>query len=90
MAIYATQARRVTDEMFLCAARSVAEQVTPANLDMGLIYPPQSDILEASVHVAQRVAAHIFEVGLAGVPRPADVGAFIRSKVYNPEYRDYV
>ena len=46
LAIYATQARRVTDEMFLCAATSVAEQVTQANLDMGLIYPPQSDILE--------------------------------------------
>src|SRR5262245_8665910 len=74
MAIYATQARRVTDEMFLCAARSVAEQVTRADLDMGLIYPPQSDILEASVHVAQRVAALTFELGLAGVPRPADVG----------------
>ena len=77
--------------MFLCAGRhSVAEQVTQANLDMGLICPPQSDILEASVHVAQRVAALIFELGLAGVPGPQSVGEFIRSKVYNPEYRDYV
>ncbi len=90
MAIYATQARRVTDEMLLCAAMSVAEQVTQENLDMGLIYPPQSDILNASVNVAERVASLIFDHGLAGVPRPADVGAFIRGKVYDPEYRDYV
>ena len=61
MAIYATQARRVTDELFLCAATSVAEQVTQANLDMGLIYPPQSDILNTSVHVATKVAELIFE-----------------------------
>ena len=61
MAIYATQARRVTDEMFLCAARSVAEQVTPANLDMGLIYPPQSDILNSSLHVAEKVAELVFD-----------------------------
>ena len=47
LAIYATQAQRVTDEMFLCAARSVAEQVTEQNLEMGLIYPPQSEILKA-------------------------------------------
>jgi malate dehydrogenase (oxaloacetate-decarboxylating)(NADP+) len=90
LAIFATQAQRVTDEMFLCAAMSVAEQVTPESLDMGLIYPPQSDILNASVHVAERVAALIFERGLAGVPRPADVDAFLRGKVYRPEYRNYV
>ena len=90
MAIYATQAKRVTDEMFLCAAMSVAEQVTQANLDMGLIYPPQSDILNTSLHVAAKVANLIFDRDLAGVPRPADVGEFIRSKVYQPRYRNYV
>src|SRR5262245_3196544 len=90
LAIYATQARRVTDEMFLCAARSVAEQVTQENLARGRIYPPQSDILNASVHVAERVASLVFDRGLAGVPRPADIGEFIRGKVYRPEYHDYV
>jgi malate dehydrogenase (oxaloacetate-decarboxylating)(NADP+) len=90
LAIYATQAKRVTAEMFLCAARSVAEQVTQQHLDMGLIYPPQSDILNASLYIAERIATHIFEHNLAGVPRPRDVGEFIRSKVYRPEYRAYV
>src|ERR1700716_2312485 len=41
MAIYATEARRVTDDLFIEAAKSLAEQVTPEDLDMGLIYPPQ-------------------------------------------------
>ncbi len=31
---------------------------------MGLIYPPQSHILEASLHVAERIA-DIFDQGLA-------------------------
>jgi malate dehydrogenase (oxaloacetate-decarboxylating)(NADP+) len=87
MAIYATRARRVTDEMFITAAKAVAEQVTQDDLDMGLIYPPQSAILATSLHVAERVAGLVFERGLAGVERPADVGAFIRSKAYRPEYR---
>ena len=86
MAVFATEATRVTDEMFLVAAQAVAEQVTEENLSIGLIYPPQSRILEASLHVAERVAACIFDQGLAGVKRPDDIGALIRSRVYRPAY----
>jgi malate dehydrogenase (oxaloacetate-decarboxylating)(NADP+) len=89
MAIYATQAKRVTDDMFLAAAAAVAEQVTQADLDMGLIYPPQSSILETSLHVAEKVASLIFATGEARVEEPADVGEFIRAEAYRPEYRDY-
>ncbi len=90
MAIYATGAERVTDEMFYCAALGVAEQVTQSSLDMGLIYPPQSDILNASLHVAGKVATLVFDRNLAGVPRPADIGQFIRGQVYRPEYPNVV
>ena len=64
--------------------------MTQANLDMGLIYPPQSDILNTSVHVATKVAELIFERNLAGLPRPSDVGDFILSKLYQPDYRSIV
>ncbi len=90
LAIYATHASRVTDEMFIAAARAVAEQVTAADLDTGLIYPPQSRILRAEVHVARRVAEVIFTRGLARVKQPTDLGAFIESQVYKPEYRSLI
>jgi len=86
MAVFATEAVRVTEEMFIVAARAVAEQVGEADLASGLIYPPQSRILEASLHVAERIAASIFDQGLAGVPRPEDVGALIRSRTFHPAY----
>jgi malate dehydrogenase (oxaloacetate-decarboxylating)(NADP+) len=86
MAVFATEATRVTEEMFLVAAQAVSEQVTDENLSIGLIYPPQSQILEASLHVAERIAACIFDQGLAGVPRPDDIGALIRTRVYRPAY----
>ena len=35
LAIYATRAKRVTDEMFIAAARAVADQVTQAELTRG-------------------------------------------------------
>jgi malate dehydrogenase (oxaloacetate-decarboxylating)(NADP+) len=87
LAVYATRARRVTDEMFLRAAAALAEQVKPEHLDVGLIYPPQSELRESSLYVATRVAEVIFEQGHAGVPRPPDVAAFVAAHVYRPEYR---
>ena len=86
MAVYATQATRVTEQMFIIAAKAVAEQVSDASLATGLIYPPQSQIFEASLHVAIRVAEYIFEKELARVPRPPDIAALIRKSAYRPVY----
>jgi malate dehydrogenase (oxaloacetate-decarboxylating)(NADP+) len=86
LAIYATQAKRVPDELFIEAAAAVADQVPPEMFKLGLIYPPQSDILETEIKTAARVAKLVFDRGLARVDRPADMEAFIRSHVYKPEY----
>ena len=87
MAIYATRAKLITDEMFVAAAHAVAERVTKAELDVGLIYPPQSEILKTELYAAQHVAEVIFMDGLARVPQPKDIGAFIQSQTYKPEYQ---
>ena len=87
LAVYATRAKRVTDEMFIAAAHAVAEQVTQAELEAGLIYPPQSTILKTELHAAQRVSEVIFKRGLARVPAPKDIAQFIRSQTYKAEYQ---
>ena len=86
MAVFATESTRVTQEMFIVAAKAVAEQVSEESLAMGLIYPPQSRILEASLHVARRIAEYIFDKQLARVPRPDDIQAHIRACAYRPVY----
>lgn len=86
MAVLATQSTRVTEDMFIVAAKAVAEQVTDEDLAQGLIYPPQRDIRKASLHVAVRIAEHIFDKGLARVPRPADIAAHIDELAYVPGY----
>jgi malate dehydrogenase (oxaloacetate-decarboxylating)(NADP+) len=86
MAIFATQASRVTDEMFVEAAHAVADQVPSELLNQGLIYPLQSNILETEIQTAARVAKLVFDSGLARVRRPADIVSFIREHVYKPEY----
>ena len=90
MAIFATQAKRVTDEMFIEAAQALADQVTPAQLKQGLLYPPQSNILETEIKVAARVAKVVFDSNLARVARPVDCEEFIRSHVYKAEYRNLI
>jgi malate dehydrogenase (oxaloacetate-decarboxylating)(NADP+) len=86
MAIFATEAKRVTDEMFIEAGQAVADLVPPNLLKQGLLYPLQSDILETEIQTAARVAKLAFDSGLARVERPADMIAFIRRHVYKPQY----
>jgi malate dehydrogenase (oxaloacetate-decarboxylating)(NADP+) len=87
LAIFATEAKRVTDEMFITAAEAVAEQVTPDDFENGLIYPRVKDILKVSINVAVKIAEEIFASGLAGIDRPKDLRKFIKSKMYVPEYK---
>jgi malate dehydrogenase (oxaloacetate-decarboxylating)(NADP+) len=87
LAVFATRARRVTDEMFIEAARATADQVTDAQRDRGMLFPPQSNVLETEIATAERVAAIAFDRKLAQVDRPKDIGAWIRGLLYKPEYR---
>jgi malate dehydrogenase (oxaloacetate-decarboxylating)(NADP+) len=86
MAIFATQASRVTDQMFIEAARAVADQVPSDLLKQGMLYPLQSNILETEIQTAARIAKLVFDSGLARVKQPTDMVAFIRQQVYTPQY----
>jgi malate dehydrogenase (oxaloacetate-decarboxylating)(NADP+) len=85
-----TQTRRVTDEMFLASARSLAAQVTEADLAQGSLYPPLKNVREVSARIAVDVAEVAYARGLTRRMRPADVMADIRSNMYEPNYRPYV
>jgi malate dehydrogenase (oxaloacetate-decarboxylating)(NADP+) len=87
MAIFATQASRVSDEMFIEAGQAVADQVPSQLLKQGLLYPLQANILETEIQTAARVARLVFDSGLASVSRPGDIITFIREHVYNPMYK---
>jgi malate dehydrogenase (oxaloacetate-decarboxylating)(NADP+) len=86
LAVFATQASRVTDEMFIEAARGVADQVPSELLNQGLLYPLQANILETEIQTATRIAKLIFDSELARVNRPANIASFIREHVYSPDY----
>lgn len=87
LAIFATEAKKVTDKMFIVAAEALASQVTVEHFKKGLIYPPINTILDVSVNIAIRIAIEIFDSGLASIDRPDNLEEFIRSKMYKPMYK---
>ena len=90
MAIYATNAKHATGQMFIEAAHALADQVTPEHLKLGMLFPPQSNILEVELQTAERFAKIIFDSGLARVERPANLDKFILQHVYKPAYQSMV
>ena len=86
LAAFATEATRVTDEMFITAAEAVAEQVTEEDFARGLIYPAVKEIREVSLNVAVKIAEVVFRSGLAGVKRPKNIRKFIEKRMYRPVY----
>jgi malate dehydrogenase (oxaloacetate-decarboxylating)(NADP+) len=90
LGLVATKAARVTDSMFLAAARSLASLVTASDLQQGSLYPPLAGIREVSAAIAAAVARVAYDEGLAGSPRPGDVERFVRSQMYDPRYTSYV
>ena len=83
------RANRVTDEMFLAAAKTLAAEVSDADLHRGSIYPPLKQIRDVSAKIAVAVAEIIFDQGLAAIPRPVDLPSFIRAGMYAPVYPVY-
>ena len=79
-------ATRVTDEMFLAAARSLASQVTEADLAQGSIYPALSRIREVSAKIGAAVAKVAWEQGHARGKRPRNLLAQVRATMFDPRY----
>jgi len=90
LGILASEASRVTDEMFAAAAKALDGQVSEEDFKLGRIYPSLSRIREVSIHIALAVAKVAFARGLTAMPEPADLLGHIKSKMYDPTYQEYV
>lgn len=85
----ASGASRVTDGMFLAAARTLAGMVGDADLAQGSLYPPLARIREVSLAIATAVATIAWDEGLATRPRPADVREHLRGRMVDGRYRTF-
>ena len=86
----ASGARLITDNMFMSAARTLANLVTQSDLDQGSLYPALPRIREVSAHIAAAVAQIAYQHVLAAGSVPNDLLAHVQSQVYDPRYCEYV
>jgi malate dehydrogenase (oxaloacetate-decarboxylating)(NADP+) len=86
LALVVVGATRVTDTMFLAAARALARCTTQADLDQGSLFPPLSTVRDVSARIAVDVAAIALRDGLASIERPEDLAQAIRAEMYDPRY----
>ncbi len=89
LGVIVSRSREVTNEMFLAAAHSLANQVTDSDLERGRVYPPLSQIRNVSALIALEVAKIAWAEGLADREEPEDILADIREHMYLPVYPHY-
>jgi malate dehydrogenase (oxaloacetate-decarboxylating)(NADP+) len=89
LGVIVSRAARVTESMFMAAARTLAGQVTAEDLAQGSLYPPLKNVRDVSAHIAVAVAAIALRDGLAGIPEPANLLEFVRSHMYEPGHSNY-
>ncbi len=86
----ASGTRIITDDMFMSAAKTLADFVTGRDLDQGSLYPALPRIREVSAHIAAAVAQIAYQQGLASHPAPNDTLAHVSAHMFDPRYCDYV
>jgi malate dehydrogenase (oxaloacetate-decarboxylating) len=89
LGVIASGARRVTDEMFVAAARALAE-FSPALRDPSAsLYPPLESVRQLSQSVALAVALEAQRSGLSQPASPGDLERRIAERMWSPRYRRY-
>src|SRR5580693_7261848 len=86
----AAKASRISDAMFLAAARTIAD-MSPAKHDpQANLLPPLVRSRELSFHVAMAVAKQAQADGLADITSDEALTAAVKAKMWEPVYADYV
>ena len=89
LGILASRARRVTDAMFMAAAKAVAH-LSPTVSDIhGQLLPPVDQLRAVSVFVAEAVARQAQADGVAELSDDLTLSDDIAAMVWEPRYRPY-
>jgi len=85
-----TEARSLSDDAFLVAARTLAGMVTADRLAMGAIYPPVSELRDAARTIAEALVVHLRDTGYGRQYRNEQVAATVDRAMWRPDYLDYI
>ncbi len=89
LGILSVTARRVTDTMFMAAAKCLAELSPARSNRSGRLLPPVSELRSVSFAVAKAVALQAIHDGVARPMDEASMESAIRSNIWEPVYLPY-
>ena len=89
LGLISVKAKTVTDNMFMVAAKALAD-CSPAAQDVnGNLLPPLTEVREVSCKIAFAVAKEAVKSGEAEYLSDEDIKQHIRNQVWSPEYLPY-
>ncbi|QRN03083.1 oxaloacetate-decarboxylating malate dehydrogenase [Legionella sp. MW5194] len=89
LGLIAVQARRVTDKMFMAAAKALASCSPALQNPNANLLPPLDDVREVSYRVALAVAKEAVKSEWADYKTEADIEKCIRAHIWEPVYVPY-
>jgi len=90
LALCACPARRVTDNMFLAAARALAEQSPPATDSSAPLLPVLTGLRRAAIEIAFAIAQQALREGLSAPRSSESLRDAIASSQWSPRYSSYL
>jgi malic enzyme len=90
LAAIVAEARELTDDAFLVAARELAALVREDRLASGAIYPPIGDLRRVTRAIAAAVVRHLRESGYGRQYRDEEIEPAVDRAMWWPEYVPYV
>ena len=84
------QARELTDDAFLVAARTLAGLVSDERLAAGTIYPPVSTLRPVARSIAEALVVHFRDSGYGRQLRDDQIPDAVDRAMWRPEYLPYV
>ncbi len=89
LGVIATQARRITDTMFMAAAMALAD-LSPAKNDAGAnLLPPVTALRQVATAVAIAVGRQALSEGLTSGVSADTIEAAVKARMWTPRYRPY-
>jgi malate dehydrogenase (oxaloacetate-decarboxylating) len=85
----AVQARRITDTMFMAAAKALAERSPARHDSSGNLLPPVTALRDIALAVARAVALQAVNEGCAPAMTEREIDAAIAAKMWQPKYLPY-
>jgi malic enzyme len=80
------EARAVTDDALVVAARTLADLVDPGRLAAGALYPPIGELRRVARSIAVAVVRHLRDTGYGRQYRDEEIGPAVEQAMWWPDY----